>query len=138
MKAHLERVLVVDDDAEVRRVLERLLSRERYEVMTAEDGAEALRMAHAHHPALIILDVAMPRMDGCRVCERLQDHPVTSGIPVLMLSGLTQTEDVIRGLDGGADVYVNKPFNAKEPLARVRGLIARSRTFVYTTRRRVS
>lgn len=132
-----QRVLVVDDDPGVRRFLWRALEDRGYEVLVAEDGPEGLEMAKAHRPALILLDVGLPRLDGYGVCARLQDSPWTSHIPVLMLTGLAEGEDVVRGLEAGADAYMPKPFSVPELLARIRNLIARSRAFVYTTRRRV-
>lgn len=137
MRREKQRVLVVDDDPRILSVVGRMLAAGPYEVLTAQDGSVGFEMARTHRPALIILDVAMPKLDGYGVCALLQDDPRTSAIPVLMLTGLAETDEVIRGLDAGADAYVTKPFSVPELLARAGNLIERSRYFACSTRRRV-
>lgn len=119
-------VLVVDDDAQVRGVLERMLTRARFEVVSAQDGIEGLAMAGAYRPDLIILDVSMPRLGGYGLCAALRGDLRTSRIPILMLTALGTREDVARGLDAGADAYVTKPFEVRELLARAGGLLERA------------
>ena len=118
------RVLVVDDEPAVRQALERALRFEGYQTETAEDGPAALG-AHAERPAdAIVLDVAMPRLDGLEVCRRLRqagDHT-----PVLMLTARAAVNDRVAGLDAGADDYLVKPFALEELLARIRALLRRS------------
>ncbi|MCY4087289.1 MAG: response regulator transcription factor [Actinomycetia bacterium] len=118
------RVLVVDDEAAVRRALERALVREGYDVSQAADGHEALEAVSATNPDAIILDVLMPRLDGLEACRRLR--AAGSKTPVLMLTALDAIDDRVEGLDAGADDYLAKPFALQELLARVRALLRRS------------
>ena len=117
-------MLVVDDEPAVRQALDRALRFEGYQTEAAEDGPSALG-AHAERPAdAIVLDVAMPRMDGLEVCRRLRqagDHT-----PVLMLTARAAVNDRVAGLDAGADDYLVKPFALEELLARIRALLRRS------------
>jgi DNA-binding response OmpR family regulator len=122
MNARL-RVLIVDDDADIRLLLRELLERAGYVIDEAEDGRTALRMLFATPPALIILDVSMPEMDGYQTLERIRD---LSDVPVLMLTARTQELEKVRGLSAGADDYVAKPFGRQELLARVQALLRRS------------
>ncbi len=118
------RVLVVDDEPAVRQALDRALRFEGYTTETVDDGPAALA-AHAERPAdAIVLDVAMPRMDGLEVCRRLR----TAGdlTPVLMLTARAAINDRVAGLDAGADDYLVKPFALEELLARIRALLRRS------------
>jgi two-component system OmpR family response regulator len=117
-------VLVVDDEPAVRQALERALRFEGYQVDTAVDGASALA-SHAGRAAdAIVLDVAMPRMDGLEVCRRLR--AAGDRTPVLMLTARSAIDDRVAGLDAGADDYLVKPFALAELEARVRALIRRS------------
>jgi DNA-binding response OmpR family regulator len=122
MNARL-RVLVVDDDGDIRLLLRELLERAGYAVDEAEDGRVALRTLFATPPALIILDVSMPELDGYQTLERIRD---LSDVPVLMLTARTQELEKVRGLSAGADDYVAKPFGRQELLARVQALLRRS------------
>ena len=122
MNARL-RVLIVDDDGDIRLLLRELLERAGYGVDEAEDGRTALRILFATPPALIILDVSMPEMDGYQTLERICD---LSDVPVLMLTARTQELEKVRGLAAGADDYVAKPFGRQELLARVQALLRRS------------
>jgi two-component system response regulator MprA len=120
------RVLVVDDEPAVRQALDRALRFEGYQTETAEDGRAALA-AHAERPAdAIVLDVAMPRMDGLEVCRRLRS--AGDRTPVLMLTARSAVDERVAGLDAGADDYVVKPFALEELLARIRALLRRSAT----------
>ncbi|HEY2478218.1 MAG TPA: response regulator transcription factor [Solirubrobacterales bacterium] len=118
-----ERVLVVEDDAAVRRMLERSLGAEGFDVTGAADGGAALAAAEAQVPDLVVLDVAMPGLDGFEVCRRLRAKGLTGGI--LMLTARDAVEDRVRGLEAGADDYVVKPFAIAEVLARMRALTRR-------------
>jgi DNA-binding response OmpR family regulator len=122
MNARL-RVLVVDDDADIRLLLRELLERAGYAVDEAEDGRTALRVLFTTPPSLVILDVSMPEMDGYQTLERIRD---LSDVPVLMLTARTQELEKVRGLSAGADDYVAKPFGRQELLARVQALLRRS------------
>ena len=118
-----ERVLIVDDDTSVRRMLERTLAAEGYATTTAADGGAALVAAERSAPDLVVLDVAMPGLDGLAVCRRLRAKGVTT--PILLLTARDTIEDRVRGLDAGADDYLVKPFATPELLARVRALARR-------------
>jgi len=116
------RILVVDDDPEIVRLLKRGLSYEGYRVDTAGDGAEALAKAREREPDLVILDIMMPRIDGIEVSKRLRQ---ASDVPILMLTAKGTVADRVVGLDSGADDYLVKPFAFDELLARVRALLRR-------------
>lgn len=115
-------VLLADDDPGIRTAVGRLLGRSGYQPLLAADGVEALQKFRAGKPALVILDVMMPRCDGPTVLTRIRKE---SRVPVLMLSGRSGLDDKVRGLDLGADDYLTKPFLAPELLARVRALLRR-------------
>ncbi len=117
------RVLVVDDDADIRLLLRELLERAGYSVDEAEDGRQALRQLYTTPPALVILDVTMPDMDGYETLERIRD---LSDVPVVMLTARSQELEKVRGLSAGADDYVAKPFGRQELLARVQALLRRT------------
>ena len=118
------RVLIVDDEQPIRDALGRKLKREGYEVVVASSGLDGLRAFHDERPDLVILDIVMPEMDGLTVCRRIRE---VSETPVLMLSAQAITEeDIIQGLDAGADEYLVKPIRLNEFAARVRALLRRS------------
>ena len=105
------RILVVDDQAANVRLLEARLQAEYFDVCTATNGQEAITVAKAEQPDLILLDVMMPLMDGYETCSRLKDDPATRHIPVVMVTALDQREDRIRGLEAGADDFLTKPID---------------------------
>lgn len=105
------RVLAVDDDPVIQRLLEVNLELEGYEVALASDGVEALEVARSFRPDVILLDVMMPRMDGWQACEQLKQDPDLQEIPVVFLSARAQDADVARGTDAGAAAYLTKPFD---------------------------
>jgi two-component system, OmpR family, KDP operon response regulator KdpE len=117
------RILVVDDEAHIRRAVERALAARGYEVEGAEDGADALDRAAVAPPDLVILDLNMPGVDGLEVTRRLRSW---SGVPILILSVREEEPDKIAALDLGADDYLTKPFGVGELLARVRALLRRA------------
>ena len=119
-------VLVVDDDAPVRRMLERTLGAEGYDVRAAPDGGAALAAVERSLPDLVVLDVAMPGLDGLAVARRLRAKRLTT--PILLLTARDAVADRVAGLDAGADDYLVKPFAPEELLARVRALLRRGRT----------
>jgi DNA-binding response OmpR family regulator len=119
-------ILVVDDEAEMLRLLDYNLTKAGYLVIGAKSGEEALTAARKHAPDLVVLDVMMPGMDGFEVCRRLRSDPQTAGILVLMLTARAEEGDRVVGLELGADDYVTKPFGVKELLARVKALLRRS------------
>jgi len=117
------RILVVDDEADIRTLLRDLLERAGFEVDEAPTGREALRALAAAPPALVLLDVSMPELDGYQTLERIRD---LSDVPVIMLTARAQELEKVRGLSAGADDYVAKPFGRQELLARVQALLRRS------------
>ena len=116
------RILVVDDEPQILRTLSLNLRVRHYEVQTATDGAHALIQAAAWHPDLVILDLGLPDLDGVEVIERLRHW---SRVPIIVLSGRTDSEDKVLALDAGADDYVIKPFGVDELLARIRAVSRR-------------
>jgi DNA-binding response OmpR family regulator len=118
------RVLVVDDEADIRGLLRELLKRAGYDVVEAPDGREGLRLFHAEQPDLVLLDVSMPGLDGWQMLERIRE---LSSVPVVMLTARTQELDKVRGLQAGADDYVTKPFGRQELLARIESHLRRRR-----------
>jgi DNA-binding response OmpR family regulator len=119
------RILVVDDDDDIRGLVRTLLERAGYEVSDASDGREGLRELYAGSHDLVILDVAMPGLDGWATLERIRE---VSDVPVLMLTARDAELDRVRGLRGGADDYVVKPFGRQELVARVAVLLRRPRS----------
>lgn len=117
------RILIVDDVPANTRLLEAKLSAEYYQVASARDGFEALRMAHDWQPDLILLDVMMPGMDGFECCRRLKEDPVTLHIPVVMVTALGEPAERLHGLESGADDFLTKPVEYETLMARVRSLV---------------
>jgi len=117
------RVLVVEDDDDIRTLVRTLLERAGFEVSEAADGREGLRKFYEGAPDLVVLDIAMPELDGWQVLERMRDLADT---PVLMLTAQSEESARVRGLGAGADDYVTKPFGRQELVARVRALLRRS------------
>src|SRR5437867_9769028 len=108
--AHAGTVLVVDDDEISRQLLEGLLALENYKMLYAKDGVEALEIAHRTSPDVVLLDVVMPRMDGFEVCRKLRATPSLRQVPILLITGLEGRDSRLRGLEAGADEFINKPF----------------------------
>ena len=115
-------VLVVDDDVKAVELVRLYLDRDGYQVLTAYDGVEALRLARESRPDIIVLDLMLPDIDGLEVCRTLRHE---SDVPVIMLTARTTDQDKLTGLDLGADDYVTKPFSPKELAARVRAVLRR-------------
>lgn len=117
------RILVVDDDPQIREVVVIALERAGFQVMTAADGAAGLRMGLRDAPALIVLDVGLPEMDGLEVCRRIR---ASSDVPILFLTARDDEIDRILGLEMGADDYVTKPFSPRELVARIKAILKRA------------
>lgn len=123
---YIPRILVADDDPIVQQFVSSILVENRYEVFTASDGREALDLARELRPDLVVLDLIMPYRDGYEVLRLMQEKPETSKIPVIILSAKSREEDIIRGLEAGAEDFMIKPFNALELVARARKILART------------
>lgn len=124
MSALAERVLVVDDDPLMLRLVKTNLDREGYEVLAASDGQAALEIAASEVPDLVILDLMLPDIDGFEVCERIRQFSL---VPVVMLTARGEQVDKLSGFEAGADDYLSKPFAPAELLARVRAVMRRTR-----------
>jgi two-component system response regulator MprA len=116
-------ILIIEDDQGILKFLNRGLSYEGYQILTAEDGESGLQSAQEEEPDLVILDLMLPGMDGLEVCRQLRNEGDT---PILMLTAKDQTSDRVTGLDMGADDYMVKPFEFRELLARIRALLRRT------------
>jgi DNA-binding response OmpR family regulator len=116
-------VLVVDDEKMIRSLLKMSLQRMGYEVTTADDGAEALDLFQTEQFDLVLLDILMPKVDGFTVCSEIRRE---SDVPVVMLTALNRPDDIVRGLELGADNYITKPFTFKEVEARIRAILRRT------------
>lgn len=117
------KLLLAEDDQSVRKTLERALSFEGYDVHAVSDGAQALEAVGAIEPAVIVLDVMMPALDGLTACRRIRENGIRT--PILMLTARHEIADRVAGLDAGADDYLVKPFDLEELLARLRALVRR-------------
>lgn len=120
-----EKILIVDEEIDASTALKVALEAEGYNVIEALDGYEGIRKAKSETPDVILLDIMMPVMDGFEVCRRLKADPVSSHIPVIMLTAKGEVDDKVEGLELGADDYVTKPFNLKELKARIRMVLRR-------------
>ena len=109
-----KKILAVDDEKHIVRLVQVNLERAGYEVVTANDGKEALQQVQDENPDLVVLDVMMPYMDGFEVLQNLRRNPSTRDIPVIMLTAKAQDADVFRGWQSGVDCYLTKPFNPLE------------------------
>ncbi len=116
-------VLVVDDEKVIRNLLQLSLQRMGYQVTTATDGSEGLAQFEAQHFDLILLDILMPGMDGFHVCSAIRQ---VSDVPIVMLTALNRPDDIVLGLELGADTYITKPFTFKEVEARIRAILRRA------------
>jgi DNA-binding response OmpR family regulator len=123
----MARVLVADDDPDVRDVVVFKLQQVGHDVLVAEDGGTALALARRELPELAVLDVMMPRMTGLDVCRELRADRATASIPVILLTARAQEGDVESGFAWGADDYLTKPFSPRELASRVRAVLARRR-----------
>lgn len=111
MSTPRQTILVVDDDPNIRRVVEINLRINGYDVVTAKNGEECLAAVARYKPALLVLDITMPGMNGLQVAEELQEEPETADIPIVFLTARAQDEDVLAGWEAGADWYMTKPFD---------------------------
>lgn len=131
-----DKVLIVDDDVQTLRLVGLMLERQGYKILAANNGAQALQMAHSEHPDVILLDVMMPDLDGYEVTRRLRRDSETANIPILMFTAKTQVDDKISGYEAGVDDYLTKPIHPAELTAHMRALLQRSKTRTATSRER--
>lgn len=124
----MHKVLIAEDEADIRQLISFNLERESYDTLLAGDGEEAVLIAYNKIPDLIILDLMLPKMDGFSVFKELRLDSRTKDIPVIMLTAKAQLDDVITGLEMGADDYLTKPFSPKELVLRVKALLKRVKT----------
>ncbi|MCC8162659.1 MAG: response regulator transcription factor [Lachnospiraceae bacterium] len=120
--ASRQKILVVDDDANIAELISLYLTKEFYEVEIAEDGERSLKLFESFHPNLILLDLMLPGIDGYQVCREIRSH---SDTPIIMLSAKGEIFDKVLGLELGADDYMIKPFDSKELVARVKAVLRR-------------
>lgn len=121
-----QRILVVDDDHEIVRLVRAYLEKEHYQVFIAYDGQTALHMVRREHPNLIVLDLMLPDRDGWEITRTIRNDSNLHSIPIIMLTARIEDSDKIIGLELGADDYITKPFNPREMVARVRSVLRRS------------
>lgn len=122
------KILVVDDDPDIRDVLKLTLSEENYEVFEAGDGEEALKVINSRPLNLVLLDYKIPKLDGRQVCRLVKQDLLLRHLPIIMVTGKGDINDKVTGIDAGADDYVVKPFEPKELLARIRMVLRRTET----------
>ena len=119
-----KKILVIDDDPRLLRLIEQVLTQQGHEVLKADNGQEGLRQLFTHKPDLVLLDVVMPKVDGWQTCNRIRD---VSDVPIIMLTGKQKAEeDIVRGLEYGADDYIIKPVGNRELAARVQAVLRRA------------
>lgn len=122
----VQRILVVDDDREIVRLVRAYLEKEHYQVFVAYDGQTALHMVRREHPNLIVLDLMLPDRDGWEITRTIRNDSSLHNIPIIMLTARIEDSEKIIGLELGADDYITKPFNPRELVARVRSVLRRS------------
>ena len=126
----MSKVLVVDDDINIVKLIKLYLEKEDYEVVTANNGREALEIYNREDPSIIVLDIMMPELDGNAVCREIRK---TSNVPIIMLTAKGETFDKVLSLELGADDYIVKPFDPKELTARIKAILRRSETKTTTS-----
>ncbi|MEO0023329.1 MAG: response regulator transcription factor [candidate division WOR-3 bacterium] len=120
-----KKILIVEDEANLRELVKARLEENNYEVITVADGFNAITQSRKVKPDLIILDLMIPHIDGYAVCRVLKSTPELSSIPVIMFTARTSMDDLRRGMEMGADAYLMKPFKPEEMLAKIRELLER-------------
>lgn len=122
-----EKILVIEDDLDLRELIEYNLKTAGYEILSAEDGEVGLGLALEKNPDLILLDIMLPGMDGLSVCRKIRESEAAKQIPIVMLTAKSEESDVVIGLELGADDYMTKPFSPKELVARIKAVLRRGR-----------
>ena len=121
-----QKILVVEDEPDIRKLINYNLAQERFKVLEAEDGEQALRLLQREKPNLVILDLMLPGLSGLELCKILRDRADTTHLPILMLTAKAGEADKVVGLEMGADDYLPKPFSPREMVARVRAILRRA------------
>jgi phosphate regulon transcriptional regulator PhoB len=121
-----QKILVVEDEPDIRKLIQYNLAQEKFRVLEAEDGEQALKVLQRDKPNLVILDLMLPGLSGLELCKILRDRPDTARLPILMLTAKAGEADKVVGLEMGADDYLPKPFSPREMVARVRAILRRS------------
>src|SRR5205085_6802701 len=121
-----KRILIADDEQAVRQLLDLVLRSQGYEVLTAQNGDQAVRMAQERVPDLVLMDLMMPHLDGYEAIRQLRNDTRTAHLPMLILTAKSTPDDVVTGFETGADDYITKPFNIPELLARIKGHLRRA------------
>jgi len=126
MAASGQKILVVEDEPDISKLVSYNLAQERFKVLTAEDGEQALQIIQREKPNLVVLDLMLPGLSGMEICKILRNRPETAKLPILMLTAKAGEADRIVGLEMGADDYLAKPFSPREMVARVRAILRRA------------
>lgn len=121
-----KKILVVEDEPDIRKLVHYNLSEERFTVLEAEDGEQALKIVRRERPHLIVLDLMLPGLSGLELCRNLRERPETARLPILMLTAKAGEADRVVGLEMGADDYLTKPFSPRELVARVKAILRRT------------
>src|SRR5918999_4173728 len=121
-----QKILVVEDEPDIRKLVQYNLAQERFKVLEAEDGEQALKIVQRDRPHLLILDLMLPGLSGIELCRILRDCTDTAKLPILMLTAKAGETDRVLGLEMGADDYLTKPFSPRELVARVRAILRRT------------
>lgn len=119
----MTKILVIEDDPLILKLITQTLQRVGYEVVTAMDGSEGLRIAQEVHPQLVVLDISLPGLDGYQICHYLRNSPATVNLPIIMVTAMSRPSDQRRGFENGADDYLPKPFALSELVTRVQSLL---------------
>ena len=120
-----QKILIADDEAQIREILRIYFEKEGFEVIEAEDGAAAILKVQSEKPDILLLDIMMPVLDGIEVCKQVRKM---SDLPIIMVTAKDDDDDRIAGLEIGADDYITKPFNSREVVARVKAVLRRAGT----------
>jgi len=118
-------ILVVDDHDDIRRIITHILKQHGFDVLTAADGASALKSVTEHRPDALVLDIMMPEMNGLEVLQHLRENAVTASIPVVLVTALSRDTELLAGYQAGGDYYITKPFTAQQILYAVKLVLAR-------------
>jgi phosphate regulon transcriptional regulator PhoB len=121
-----QKILVVEDEPDIRKLVQYNLTQERFKVLEAEDGEKALKIVQREKPNLVILDLMLPGLSGLELCKILRDRPETAKLPILILTAKAGEADRVVGLEMGADDYLSKPFSPREMVARVKAILRRT------------